>query len=135
MPLAIFRQANTEHATAIKFSLWRKIVPPITEGEAPRNRKTCVPQMNTKRLTILQIVPALESGGVERGILEIGGYLASHGHRSVVISNGGRMERQLTEEGSEHIKAAIGAKSPLSLRYIPWLRRILLDLKPDIVHV
>jgi len=44
-----------------------------------------------KRLTVVQMLPALESGGVEKGTLEVGKYLVDHGHRSIVISAGGRM--------------------------------------------
>src|SRR4030067_1171067 len=41
-----------------------------------------------KRLTVVQMLPALESGGVEKGTLEVGKYLVDHGHRSLVISAG-----------------------------------------------
>ena len=57
----------------------------------------------TKNLTVVQMLPELESGGVERGTLEIGKYLVDHGHRSIVISGGGQMVEQLIREGSEHI--------------------------------
>lgn len=90
--------------------------------------------MPNKRLTIIQVLPALNGGGVEKGTLEIGRYLADHGHRSIVVSAGGRMVDQLIAEGSEHIQADIGAKKPTTLRYIPWFRRLLLDIRPDIIH-
>ena len=45
-----------------------------------------MPQTETgRRLTVVQLLPALESGGVERGTLEVGKYLVDHGHRSIVI--------------------------------------------------
>jgi hypothetical protein len=56
-----------------------------------------------RRLTVVQMLPALESGGVERGTLEIGRGLVAAGHRSIVISAGGRMVDQLAAEGSEHV--------------------------------
>ena len=56
-----------------------------------------------QRLTVVQMLPALESGGVEKGTLEVGKHLIEHGHRSIVISAGGRMVAQLEREGSEHI--------------------------------
>jgi len=49
-----------------------------------------------RRLTVLQVLPALESGGTERGVLEIAEALVAAGHRSLVISAGGRMAEQLT---------------------------------------
>jgi hypothetical protein len=47
--------------------------------------------MNNKKLNILQILPDLESGGVERGTLEIAEYLVKKGHNSYVVSSGGRL--------------------------------------------
>ena len=44
----------------------------------------------TKPLTVVQTLPALHSGGVERGTLEIARALVAKGHRSIVVSNGGR---------------------------------------------
>jgi glycosyltransferase involved in cell wall biosynthesis len=58
-----------------------------------------------------------------------------HGHRSIVISAGGRMVPQLTREGSEHITWDIGRKTPWTLRLIPRLRRFLRDNAVDILHV
>ena len=37
---------------------------------------------------VIQVLPALNSGGVERGTLEISEYLVKKGWRSVVISSG-----------------------------------------------
>lgn len=90
---------------------------------------------NQNPLTVLQILPALESGGVERGTLEVGHYLANKGHRSLVISAGGRMVKQLLEEGSEHFTWTIGKKSLWTLRFIPKLVRFLKDNKVDVIHV
>ena len=86
-------------------------------------------------LTVVQMLPALESGGVERGTLELARYLASQGHRSIVISAGGRMVPQLVAEGSEHVQWDVGRKNPLTLRFIPKLRRFLVDRQVDILHL
>lgn len=86
-------------------------------------------------LTILQVLPALESGGVERGTLELGRYLASRDHRSLVLSAGGRLVSQLIEEGSEHIALPIGKKSLLTFRLVPKLIKLLRQEKVDIIHV
>jgi glycosyltransferase involved in cell wall biosynthesis len=89
----------------------------------------------TKKLTVVQMLPELESGGVERGTLEIGKYLVDHGHRSIVISGGGQMVEQLIREGSEHINWEVGKKSLLTLRYIKKVRKFLQETKPDILHL
>ena len=74
--------------------------------------------MNTKNITVLQVLPALESGGVEKGTLEVAKFLVEKGHRSIVISKGGRLQEQLIKNGSEHIKLDIGKKSFCTIKYI-----------------
>jgi glycosyltransferase involved in cell wall biosynthesis len=91
---------------------------------------------SVRRLTVVQMLPALESGGVERGTLEVGKYLVEHGHRSIVISAGGRLVEQLEREGSEHLTWDVGRKSPLTLlRHVSRLRRLMRDEQVDILHV
>jgi len=84
---------------------------------------------------VIQLLPALNSGGVERGTLDLGRALASAGHQSIVISSGGRMVEQLQLEGSRHISMPVHKKSLWSLRQVRPLRRLFEELKPDIVHV
>jgi len=86
------------------------------------------------RLTILQMLPSLESGGVERGTFEVARALAEAGHRALVMSAGGRMVAQLTESGAEHFAWPIGKKSFKSLLLVGKLRRFLQEQKVDIVH-
>ncbi|OOG40356.1 glycosyltransferase [Rhodanobacter sp. C05] len=85
-------------------------------------------------LTVVQLIPALHSGGAERSALEIARALVQAGHRSVVISAGGRLTEQLLAEGSEHITLDLGRKSLGTLTRLSALRRVLHELKPDIVH-
>lgn len=87
-----------------------------------------------RRLTVLQTLPALNSGGVERGTLEIARALVAAGHRSIVVSQGGRLVDQLVREGSEHITLPVHRKSLASLFQVRPFRRLLSELKPDIVH-
>lgn len=91
--------------------------------------------MTARKLTVLQLLPALESGGVERGTLEVGRYLVEHGHRSIVMSAGGRMVEQLLREGSEHVAWDIGRKHLWTLRLVPRLRGYLRENQVDILHV
>ena len=87
------------------------------------------------RLTVVQMLPALDGGGVEKGTLEAARYLVTQGHRSLVISGGGRMVAQLQREGSEHIAWTVGAKRLGTLRYIKRVREILRKERPDILHL
>jgi glycosyltransferase involved in cell wall biosynthesis len=87
-----------------------------------------------RRLTVVQLLPALSSGGVERSTLEIGAALVAAGHRSLVVSAGGRLVPALEAAGSEHISLDVGRKSPTSLRHIAALRRLFAAHDADIVH-
>ncbi|MDW7771454.1 MAG: glycosyltransferase family 4 protein [Desulfobulbaceae bacterium] len=88
-----------------------------------------------EKLTVVQLLPDLEGGGVERGTLETGRFLAENGHNSIVISAGGRMVRQLEQEGSRHIAWNVGHKSPSSLLFIRPLRLLMLREKVDVLHL
>jgi glycosyltransferase involved in cell wall biosynthesis len=85
--------------------------------------------------TVLQILPELDCGGVERGTLEVAAELVQRGHRSIVISGPGQMVSQLVSEGSEHINLAVGKKSIFSaIKLIPVLRKIFEEQKVDVIH-
>ena len=87
-----------------------------------------------KPLKILQLLPALDSGGVERGTLEIARALVATGHESVVLSKGGRLVEALQREGSRHITLELGRKSPLTFLHARHLRRLFEAERFDIVH-
>lgn len=87
-----------------------------------------------RRLTVVQLLPALHSGGVERSTLEIAAALVAAGHRSIVISAGGRLVDDLVAGGSEHLRLPVGRKSLRAAATAFALRRQLAALKPDIVH-
>ncbi|MGH8121040.1 MAG: glycosyltransferase, partial [Gammaproteobacteria bacterium] len=79
-------------------------------------------------------LPALDVGGVERGVLEIAAALVRQGHRSIVVSAGGRLVGKLLDQGSEHITLPIGKKSLFTLRHVYTLRKILGREKIGILH-
>ncbi|MCX6865634.1 MAG: glycosyltransferase family 4 protein [Verrucomicrobia bacterium] len=86
-------------------------------------------------MKIVQILPELNGGGVERGTLEVASWLVREGHESIVISNGGRMAAELEQAGSRHIRMPVHRKSPASLGQIPRLREFFAAARPDIIHV
>lgn len=90
--------------------------------------------MQGRPLTVVQLVPALDTGGVERSTLEVAQALVAAGHRSIVVSAGGRLVDTLVAAGSEHIACSIGRKSLFTLRHIGTLRRLFREIRPDIVH-
>lgn len=90
--------------------------------------------MESSRLTIIQLVPALDAGGAERSAVEIGRALAAAGHRSIVVSSGGRMVQRLLAEGSEHIELPIARKAPRTILQARALRSLIVRERPDVVH-
>jgi glycosyltransferase involved in cell wall biosynthesis len=86
-------------------------------------------------MKVMQILPELNAGGVERGTLEVAAHLARHGHQALVVSAGGRMVESLEKSGARHIALPVHRKHPASLALIPALRRLFLDEKPDIIHL
>lgn len=86
-------------------------------------------------MKIVQLIPELNEGGVERGVVELSRELVKQGFESVVISNGGKLVKQLEKDGSHHIQLDVCSKNIVSA---PWrifkLYQTLKALKPDIMH-
>jgi lipopolysaccharide heptosyltransferase II len=86
-------------------------------------------------MKILQILPELRSGGVERGTVDLAKYLLKHGHQAVVVSAGGPLVGELTAAGVTHYTLPVQRKSPLSVIYsVRMLTKIVRMEKPDILH-
>lgn len=86
-------------------------------------------------MKVLQILPELNSGGVERGTLEVARHLIAAGHEAVVVSNGGRLVPALEALGARHIAMPVHKKRISSLLQVRPFRRLLEREKPDIVHI
>ena len=87
-----------------------------------------------KKISVLQVLPDLNSGGVERGTLEVNKYLVSLGCRSMVISNGGRMVKELERDKGEHYKLGIGKKNIFIIFTLFKLIDFIKKNKIDIIH-
>jgi glycosyltransferase involved in cell wall biosynthesis len=66
--------------------------------------------------TILQVLPRLETGGVERGTVDVTRAIVDAGWRAVVASGGGPMVREIERAGGLHVTLPMFAKSPLVMR-------------------
>ena len=86
-------------------------------------------------MKVIQLVPELNSGGVERGTLEIGQHLVEQGHESIVVSNGGRLVETLEKEGSRHVALPVHKKRLSSLSQVKVLRQLFEKEAPDIIHL
>ena len=60
---------------------------------------------------IVQVLPALIRGGVERGTVEMIEAIVKHGGRAVVISNGGPMVHQVQRAGGVHHTLDVSCKT------------------------
>ncbi len=84
---------------------------------------------------ILQVLPSLQAGGVERGTLEIARAVVEAGGVALVASAGGRLVPQLERAGAVHLPLDLMTKDPLSI----WLNagrlaRLIRRHRVDLVH-
>ncbi|MBF0504576.1 MAG: lipopolysaccharide heptosyltransferase II [Candidatus Omnitrophica bacterium] len=86
-------------------------------------------------MNILQILPELNVGGVETGTVDMARYLAAHGHKSIVVSNGGGLVEVLETQGCKHYTLPVHKKNLFTMfRCISKLVAIINYEKIDIVH-
>ena len=84
---------------------------------------------------VLQVLPRLVSGGVERGTIEISAALAAAGWGTYVASAGGKMTHELTRHDATHITMPLASKNPLVMHgNIARLAALIEEHDIDIVH-
>lgn len=85
--------------------------------------------------TVLQLLPALVSGGVERGTVDMARAIVQAGWRALVVSRGGPMVHELERVGATHITLPIHSKNPLRWRAaFDALVDVIYREKVDLVH-
>lgn len=88
-----------------------------------------------KKPVLLQVLPSLVAGGVERGTVDIARAAANQGFVSLVASAGGRMEKEIMAAGAQHIALPLLGRGPLTIwRNISRLQQVIKDHKVDIIH-
>lgn len=92
--------------------------------------------MLNKTPNILQILPKLhQTGGVERGTLEIARAIKTQGWGSFVASAGGELLPKLTYAGAQHITLPLNTKNPLVMALNVWrLERVIRANNISLVH-
>lgn len=65
--------------------------------------------------TILQIVPFLDCGGLDRGTIDISKALIDNGFNSVVLSGGGKFQFKIPEMGAKFCQRFLDSKNPISI--------------------
>ena len=87
------------------------------------------------KLKVVQLLPELNIGGVERGTKDFSEALVQRGHQSIVISNGGLFEQEIINAGGIHLKLPIHKKNPFSLLQAKELVKVYKQYEPDNVQV
>lgn len=91
------------------------------------------PAQNAPR--ILQLLPALGDGGVERSTVEIVGYLRQKGIVNCVASGGGDLVAAVEAGGARHFAIPVGRKSPFAIIRNAFALAKVIDREAiDIVH-
>jgi len=94
------------------------------------------PRAERRAPAVLQVVPRLVTGGVERGTVDLAAALTAHGWRAVVASAGGPMVRELERAGATHVALPLASKNPLVMHAnVSRLAAVIERHGIDIVHV
>ena len=89
----------------------------------------------TRPPAVLQVLPRLVSGGVERGTVEVAAALVAAGWKAVVASAGGPMVRELERAGARHVVLPLASKNPFVMRRnVERLEALIRREQIDIVH-
>ena len=89
-----------------------------------------------KNLILLQIIPSLDSGGAERGTIDLANFLAEKNIHSYIISNGGKMLTYLNTKKVSHIQLPVHSKNLLKMPLVAKkVSKIIKENKINVVHV
>ncbi|MGA1933153.1 glycosyltransferase [Arcobacter sp. YIC-464] len=89
-----------------------------------------------KKLKVVQVLPELNEGGVERGTVESSREYIKRGIESIVISNGGKLVPQIEKDGGKHYTFDVCSKNIFTIFFRVFrLKKLLEEIKPDIIHV
>ena len=99
------------------------------------NSSTAAASAEPTGRVVLQVLPALETGGVERGTVDMAAALTDAGWTALVASSGGPMVREVERAGARHIALPVDSKNP----FVMWanagrLARLITEHGVDILH-
>ncbi len=82
---------------------------------------------------VLQVLPSLETGGVERGTVEIVQAIVAAGGTALVASEGGRLVGAVEQAGGRHVRLPMATKNPVAI----WsnARRLVQLIKSEKVSI
>ena len=107
----------------------RQAADPIESQATPGGRA------GTTAPSVLQVLPALDEGGVERGTLDVARYLTRQGWRALVASSGGTGQAELEAIGATHLRLPLHSKNPITIRAnVARLERLIREHGVQLVH-
>ena len=84
---------------------------------------------------VLQVLPSLVTGGVERSTIEITEAVAAAGWTALVASGGGPLVAAVERAGGRHIALPLDRRTPMAIwRNADCLARLIRQERVDIVH-
>lgn len=86
-------------------------------------------------LHILQVLPSLAGGGVERGTVDVAAAIVKAGGKATVVSAGGPMVRELERAGAKHIAMNVETKNVFEMwRNVRPLLELIREQGVELVH-
>ncbi|MCA0200957.1 MAG: glycosyltransferase family 4 protein [Proteobacteria bacterium] len=91
--------------------------------------------VSQSKRTVLQVLPSLVSGGVERGTIDVAAALVRAGWRALVVSEGGPLVRELDRAGAEHIVLPLNTKNPKRVKEnVARIKEVIRSENVSLVH-
>ncbi|WP_420548524.1 glycosyltransferase family 4 protein [Curvivirga sp.] len=96
---------------------------------------TDVKKQQGEKPVILQVLPALHTGGVERGSVDVAAATEAAEFKSVVTSAGGPMVHQVERVGAKHVTLPLDSKNPFTIfKNIKRLEKVIKRENVSVVH-
>jgi len=85
---------------------------------------------------VAQILPSLDSGGVERGTIEVANYLSKLNLKNNIISSGGHLINEIDKNYTDHFQLPVNSKNFFIYPSIAnQLKKLIVNQNINVVHV
>lgn len=86
-------------------------------------------------MKVMQLLPSLDDGGVERSTVEMARFLCARGVPNWVVADDGPLKAALQDAGTGHVALRVGRKSPAAmLLNVRRLARLIDEVGIDVLH-
>lgn len=92
-------------------------------------------KVNGRAPVIMQVLPNLKQGGVERGTVDATKAIIANGGKAIVVSNGGPLANEVMISKGIHIQLPVHTKNPFKIiKNAKKLKNLIEEYDVDIVH-